>query len=570
MHESNRPSPVPFTIAGVVLSGILLALGWSRMSRGTFVHNDDIARATQIRDLWNGQGWFDLHQYRLGLEPPIVMHWTRHIDVLVTIIAAPFRLILSDETALQVAGVILPLGLAWALLWVGSRVAKIVGGQEAVIPSLFLMSISGWTISQFTVGRIDHHGLQIVLALTLLVAILKFEQPKFAILGAVAAGIALSIGLEAVGVVAGAMLTAGLIYIRVGQKAAQSTGLFFLGMPLAAVLSTLLFGPIGRLSTAACDVFSRPTLWPLAAIGLAVLGATRLSQGTATRRFLLIGGSAAVGIGLVAAMYPECLEGPYAFVDPWLRAHWMTKISEMQNVVGIFEKTPGWVLGWAFPTVLVLILGVRSLVKDQASNPRWRIVPFIIPPILIALSQARGVPIVTALISPFLAVWFLRAVRSLPLASPVTNGLVKSGVIIVLSGVLLPLIWAPAEASSPNACEQPDIGALAEFSSGSLVLAHIDLGPELLIEHPTIQVMAAPYHRNNPGNLLASQFPQMSVIEAGQALQAAEVDYYLLCDSGQTGVQDTIDAALLNDDVPAFLQELPVEGPLRLFETVGF
>ena len=572
MKDTKKGQVVPWAIAGTLLSGILLLMGRQRLFGQAFLHNDDIARAVQIRDLWNGQGWFDLHQYRLGLEPPIVMHWTRHVDLLVSALALPFRAFLTDETSLQIAGILLPLGLLWALLWIGARIATVIGGREAFVPALFFVSISVWTLFQFGIGRIDHHGLQIVLALALLMSVLRIERHRSALFGALAAGTALSIGLESVGVVAGAMLAVGLVYVRVGRPAANGTAIFFIGTPVIATMSTLIFGPSGRLLTNACDVFSQPTLWPLIVIGLAVVALTRIDAPRPTHRFALVTGAAGSGVGLLAVRSPICLEGPYAFVDPWLRDNWMTNISEMQNTVSQFGREPGWVVGWALVGVLALALGVVAFRNEPPSGPTWRIAPFIIPPILVALAQARGVAIVTALAAPYLAVWFLRASQRLSLENPVARGIVHAGLVIALSGVLLPLLWAHPQPTTSKVCQHPDVTTLPQFPPGSRVLAPIDLGPELLMRLPQIHVIAAPYHRNNAGNLLSMQVPRLESSDAATALHSSEVDFYLLCDSGRTREAGTINAALLDADprskVPSYLRLVPSPEPFLVFEVL--
>ena len=42
--------------------------------------NDSLLRLVEVRDLIGGQGWFDLHQYRMGPEGGFVMHWSRLVD----------------------------------------------------------------------------------------------------------------------------------------------------------------------------------------------------------------------------------------------------------------------------------------------------------------------------------------------------------------------------------------------------------------------------------------------------------------------------------------------------------
>src|SRR4051812_48296407 len=55
--------------------------------------NDSLLRLVEVRDMLAGQGWFDLHQYRMGLEGGFVMHWSRLVD-------APIAAIILAVTAL--------------------------------------------------------------------------------------------------------------------------------------------------------------------------------------------------------------------------------------------------------------------------------------------------------------------------------------------------------------------------------------------------------------------------------------------------------------------------------------
>ena len=42
--------------------------------------NDSLLRLVEVRDLIAGQGWFDLHQYRMGLPDEFSMHWSRLVE----------------------------------------------------------------------------------------------------------------------------------------------------------------------------------------------------------------------------------------------------------------------------------------------------------------------------------------------------------------------------------------------------------------------------------------------------------------------------------------------------------
>ena len=67
------------TLAAFAAAAAFTLLAWLQNSpfdatvllRGT----DDMVRMVMVRDLLAGQGWFDLMQRRLGVEPGTLMHW---------------------------------------------------------------------------------------------------------------------------------------------------------------------------------------------------------------------------------------------------------------------------------------------------------------------------------------------------------------------------------------------------------------------------------------------------------------------------------------------------------------
>jgi hypothetical protein len=53
--------------------------------------NDSMLRLVEVRDLLGGQGWFDLHQYRMGPAGGFVMHWSRLVDTPIALIILAFH-----------------------------------------------------------------------------------------------------------------------------------------------------------------------------------------------------------------------------------------------------------------------------------------------------------------------------------------------------------------------------------------------------------------------------------------------------------------------------------------------
>src|SRR5690349_24281887 len=47
---------------------------------GPNADNDSLVRMVEVLDFLSGQGWYDLHQYRMGPEGGFLMHWSRFVD----------------------------------------------------------------------------------------------------------------------------------------------------------------------------------------------------------------------------------------------------------------------------------------------------------------------------------------------------------------------------------------------------------------------------------------------------------------------------------------------------------
>ena len=76
--------------------------------------NDSLLRLVQIRDLIGGQGWFDLHQYRMGPDGGFVMHWSRLVDApIAAIMLAGAAVTGSMAIGETVALIAWPAGALW-------------------------------------------------------------------------------------------------------------------------------------------------------------------------------------------------------------------------------------------------------------------------------------------------------------------------------------------------------------------------------------------------------------------------------------------------------------------------
>jgi hypothetical protein len=87
MHNRRRPLFAPelyarVALAWVMISGLMLVTSYGAIAAMRFPDPDDVMRLMQVRDLLNGQSWFDVHQYRVDAAGGgVPMHWSRLVDV---------------------------------------------------------------------------------------------------------------------------------------------------------------------------------------------------------------------------------------------------------------------------------------------------------------------------------------------------------------------------------------------------------------------------------------------------------------------------------------------------------
>src|SRR5690606_31010105 len=117
----------------------------------------------------------------------------------------------SADAALAFAWPLLLLG---PLLWLTAGLALRLGGRRALWPALLLPAFSLITLAEFAPGRLDHHSAQILLALAMLwCSLAALERPRFALGAGIAAGVALTIGIESLPIVGATILAFGLSWV---------------------------------------------------------------------------------------------------------------------------------------------------------------------------------------------------------------------------------------------------------------------------------------------------------------------------------------------------------------------
>ena len=110
LSATERRRALGAALAGWAVVAVLALLrDWPAIASLRFADPDDALRMVQVRDLLAGQGWFDLHQYRLAPPDGTVMHWSRLVDAPIAAVIMLLRPLLGDARAELATVAIVPL-----------------------------------------------------------------------------------------------------------------------------------------------------------------------------------------------------------------------------------------------------------------------------------------------------------------------------------------------------------------------------------------------------------------------------------------------------------------------------
>ncbi|WP_052732114.1 hypothetical protein [Devosia geojensis] len=547
---------------------------------------DDAMRMVVVRDLLAGQGWYDIVQHRLNTPWGAEIHWSRLIDLpiaLLILVARPFA---GPAGAEIFAAYAWPLLLFAVLLWVSARFALRLAGPAGLLPALILPILSPAVTNEFPPGRIDHHNVQIVLTLAIAwAAVESLKRPGFAVLAGVLCATALAIGTESLPAIAAAILAYGLVWIFMpdGSRPVRDFGLSFAG---AALVHLAIALPPERWLAPACDALSISYVTAAAATGTAFVALAAL--GARPRgwplRFALGIGAGLAAMGLVFALFPECLKGPYAAVAPWLVTNWIDAIAEAKPWWASLFELPAYTLAVGIPPLLGLAVICRHAFASREGRAEWLVLALFLGfATLVMLLQVRGARLATMPAIPA-AAWLIAGLqeRYLTTRAPGAGAALVAGwfgfagvlVTVAVSAVVW-LVPSPAQQVMETRAERaqclmpPAFADLAALPP-ERIMAPIDLGSHLLLETPH-SVVAAPYHRNEAGVLDAFAFFNAPVAEARGILDRRGIGLVVVCPAmpEMLGLADAADDSFVRlraaGALPPWLADVSLGGPLEVY-----
>lgn len=555
LAEARSRAALRATLGGWLIVALLAVLrDWQAILAMRLADTDDALRLVQVRALLAGQGWFDLHQYRIAPPDGVVMHWSRLVDLPLAGMIAGLRPLLGQPAAEQAAAVFVPLlTLLAAQLGLG-RLALRRLGPDFVFLAAVLMVLMLPAMAQFKPLRIDHHGWQIVAVVAALNALLTTDPRRAGWLAGAALAAGLAISLE---LLPFAALFAAVFAGRWGHDPSPRAGLVHYLDALTLCSGALFLATHGLADlTAYCDALSPAYLAGLAATAFAVRaiacwaasrapaadGWLASQQGVAAQGLGMLGVAGLLGAGVFLWLAPQCTAGPFARLDPLVKDLWYDNVR---------EGRPVWHQDFAVAAQMLVLPAIAlqaavRLARDEHARFWGEYALLLGGAMAIAVAVSRFSAAAAAIAVVPLAWqlrrwarrvsrtpgWPRRLALALVIGIAVMPGLaiegIRSGYQWIAPRPSLAVRDEPRGHDAASACAMPvSLAPLGRLPPGT-ILAPLDLGPYLLLDTPH-RVVATGHHRASAAmhDVIAAFLGSPAAAHA--IIRRRRVDYVVLC-----------------------------------------
>ena len=520
---------------------------------GAVIDTDGYMHMIRARELYETSAWYDNVIERVNAPYGLALHWTRIFDVILLALALPLTLILDFPNALHSAalalGPLVHVAAACAVAWMARPLIPDVH-RLWVLPVFFLQ---GTMLSYSLAGRVDHHGLLVLMAALSLGAMLRLlkrpENWATALWCGAAHGVGLWLSPEFILIVLLDLATVGVLWGIRGGPWNRSGLRLCLGALLAVVVYLPVEYPPGELYSIEHDRISAFHAFFLAlSAGVWGLSRWRSVAATPTGRWIFLIGCAIAGFGILSLLFPEFHRGPMAGIDPRMYDLLIAKVAEMGSPLGADLEglgRPLWVLGGA---IIAVPFGVWIVLHDRGEKNYflWLFL-FACFAILLVLGllHARLSSYAEVPLAIFVAEFLRRASRAL-------GGRVRETIRIVILAYLAlfvsvgPLVAsnhvrkARSDASAAGwptkRCDNQEILDALDWLERSVSMRPSILLTDSMASGPMIvyftshAVVSAPYHRNVRGVLDADQIWNGEHNAKAQAIISERgIDFLVLC-----------------------------------------
>jgi len=519
------------------IAAYLLIQRWAAIRGFGLSDTDDNLRMMQVRALIEGQGWYDLRQYRLNPPFGADIHWSRLVDLPIAGIKLLLAPVVGGRTAELIAvaaAPLLPMLVAMTALAVTAR--RMIDGRAFAL-AIVLIACAGSARGMWTPLRLDHHGWQLALLAVTLAALTDSRRARGGATLGIATALSLTIGLEMLLYLATAGAMTVLRWI-IDRDEARRLAAYGAALGGGCAFGFLIFASEAN-RAAVCDALSPVWLSAMVAAGAISVALAMLNPAGRVARLAEAAVAGAVLAGAFALLWPHCL-GRLEGSSPELEQLWLSRVREAMPVWRHGARTAALVV--TLP--IAGLAGYALMLWTHRRNPA-RFVPWLalaLPAILAAallLWQTRAGPAAQLLSIPgatalaWAIIMWVQSLRSLVLRV----GIVLA-VVLIVSGLATGYVTQAfpqavsdyrrsinlANARCPTL---QSLRPVAQQPPGT-VLTFVDLGPRLITVTPH-NALAGPYHRNAEQIIDVMRAWRGNADQARATIERYRVDYVLIC-----------------------------------------
>ncbi|MDC7811666.1 AcrB/AcrD/AcrF family protein [Sphingomonas koreensis] len=479
---------------------------WGQINALALGDTDDNMRLMQVRALLDGQGWYDLRQYRLSPPGGLDIHWSRLVDLPLAALILLFKPFVGTPMAERLACGIAPLlPLAVTMAALGATVRRLVAPAVWPIATIILLGC-GATMLMFMPLRIDHHGWQLACLALTLAGIADPKGARGGVIVGLSSAASLTIGLELLPycAIAGAIVTLRWVWDGGEVRRMQAYALSLAGG------STIGFAVFASNANYAmrCDALTPVWLSVTIAAGLLLFAISLLNPANRVARLGLAAVAGAAIAGGFAALFPQCLSRPEGVSDE-LYDIWLSNVREARP---IYRHS----FAMGFPIAVLPVIGIigAAVAAWRARASAVRLTSWIAIGLFTAFAgamllwqiragpaaQLLAIPGATALVW-MIVPWFLnQKYMAVRVVGAVVAFLLFSG---LFTGFVVKYVKVdkPQKARSvvnranARCASAPGMSLIDRSLPPATLFTHVDLGPRLIVmtHHKGI---AGPYHRN--------------------------------------------------------------------------
>jgi hypothetical protein len=486
----------------------------------------------------------------------------------VILLTRPFLGENGAETIALTAVPLLTLGVAMLLMY---RLATRLMNSKAALLAVLAMCVSLGTLQQMRPMRIDHHGWQIVLALTAILAALDDRQRRSGLFAGAAMALWLNISIEGLPFAAAVGGLFGVQWLM-NAAAAERLNSYIAGL---AGTSLLVFGLTHAPSTWMSQPHDVVTIAHLAGFSVAAAGCTfAVHCGVADlrRRFLTLSAIGAAALGAMFATDPHWLQGPFGSLDPLVRDMWYFRVDEGLPIWRLTASQAAIALAQPLVGLAGAVVALRR--SEDANRWRWASYTWLLCACGIAsvfvVRWATTASIVSLPGTAFLCQLALRRAQSISLM-PARVVATAAAFFVIAPAYAVPVSVSTVDPTVDHAVrsyqrclQRPELERLRALPSGNIA-APLDISPAILV-NTNHRAIASGHHRGGEAMADVIRLFVLPPAQGRKIIEQRRVDYLIDCPGAPEDVRyayhgpNGLAAALATGNAPDWLEPVAVPG----------